>query len=158
MRRSIPVFIMLLAQLINLMTPVCFVRCVSAEGHERVELAGLDCECLDHPTEHVAVAESEHESSCCAHHHEAAPATEDALPLISPEDCGCQHSMLDAGDQDLGRSAVKDSIKCLTFAVQAPCCWSVGSAPAAVSGLRECSLRPPRSPHLLMLATTVLRV
>ena len=159
MRRSIPVFIMLLAQLINLMTPVCFVRCVSADGRERVELAGLDCACLDLPAEHdVIVAEAEHESSCCGHHHEAAPVTADALPPVSDEDCDCQHSMMDAGDQNVGRSTVMDSIQCLNVAVQAPCSSSVGSAPVAVSGLRECSSRPHLSPHLLMLATTVLRV
>ena len=158
MRRSIPVFIMLLAQLINSMLPVCFIRCIGADGQERVELAGMDCAGCETPTEHeVPAADSKSESSCC-HHHDDASATDDPRPIVSTEDCGCQHSPMNAADQVLVRSTIEDSIKLLHVAVLAPCLLTVGTDLAAVDGLRECSSRPHLSPHLLMLATTVLRV
>ncbi len=159
MRRSIPVFIMLLAQLINSMMPVCFIRCLGADGNERVELAGMDCVGCEMRTDReVPAADSDHESDCCHHRHEDAPATDDPRPLVRTENCGCQHSMMDAGDQVLVRSTIEDLIKLLSFDVLAPCLLPVGTDLAAVNGLRECSSRPHLSPHLRMLATTVLRV
>ena len=41
------VLIALVAQGMALASPVCFVRCVGADGHECVELTGLGCHCCD---------------------------------------------------------------------------------------------------------------
>ena len=160
MRRSIPIFVMLLAQVINSMMPVCVIRCIGADGQQCVEIAGMDCTGCELPTEQdeLPTADAAVESGCCQHHHEDAPAGDDPQALVSTVDCDCRHSMMDVEDQVLARSTIDDSIKLLNVAVLAPCLSEVGTDRAAVNGLRPCPSRLHRSPHLLMLATTVLRV
>lgn len=161
MRRSFPFLIMLLAQIINLMIPVCVVRCIGANGHECMELAGQDCVCCVAGVEAaLSAAASEPRSTCCdcSGDSPSGPSSDDTSPLMTAEACGCQHSMMDTGDQIALRSVSENSIGLLDFAVLHSSSWSDCADLSASSGLRQQSLRLHLSPHLPALATAVLRV
>lgn len=160
MRRLFPFFILLLAQIINLMIPIGFVRCVGVDGSECVELAGVGCfRCPDEAE--LAVAESTElahsDSGCCKHHHCDSSAIVE-VELIA-EDCGCQHSMMDPSDQIVARSVIDDSLRVACTEPLLSDYWSAHRQIAPlVFGLRQFLLRPCVSPHLSVVTVTVLRV
>lgn len=160
MARLLTVLIALVAQGMALMSPVCLVRCVGADGHQCIELTGQGCHCCDCQShkgspEVCAVAK-------CGHHHEDEQEQdhEHDAPVgwqARCEHCNCQHSPLDAGPQvqsnalsSFGPSPLSAFVPTLNFAatVQA----------LDVASLRPPLLRPQESPHLAVLATVVLRV
>ena len=162
--RWLTVLIALVAQGMALASPVCFVRCVGADGHECVELTGQGCHCCDcqsreHTPEVCAVA-------TCGHHHEDEDQNQNEHDTptgwqVRCEHCSCQHSPLEAGSQVRAKS--------LTSSGQSQV-FNVATMPAmldfvaVVPALEKLSLsasgglRPHESPHLAVVATVVLRV
>lgn len=160
MARCLTVLIALLAQGMALMSPVCFVRCVAADGHQCIELTGQGCRCCGCQSrmgspELCAVAK-------CGHHQE--DEQEQDHPQQAPigwqarfEHCSCQHSPLEAGQQVQSKSLRSDGLPPTPDVV-----LTLNDA-AAVPALKFASLRPSlfrpqESPQLAALATVVLRV
>ena len=167
MFRNFPIFLMLLAQAIATIAPVGLVRCVAADGRECIEVVGQDCHCspLQESDEHVD--DESDSSSCCRHCSEedegGQRAADDEVEnrtvsvTANGSDCDCEHSPLhidqvqDAGQhfESIARSMtlIGFDVACLRVdrTLEQPC-------------LRSIPLRPCRSPHLVVLATTVLRV
>ena len=160
MAHWLTVLIALVAQGMALMSPVCFVRCIGADGHQCVELTGQGCHCCDCRSherlpEACAVA-------TCGHHHEDEDQNHDEqdAPVgwqVGCEHCSCQHSPLDSAPQvqskllsSYGLSHTPDFVPTLDFVttVQA----------LDVVSVRLALLRPHESPQLAALATVVLRV
>ena len=158
MVRCLTVLIAMVAQGMALMSPVCFVRCVGADGHESVELAGRDCHCRECQTSEsltqvCAVAS-------CGHHHE--DDEEQEVPdgfQVRCEDCSCQHSRIESAPQSVSKSLVSEVLSQWHDALFAPVMLSVTDiAVLEDAGLPPLLLRPQESPHLIVLATVVLRV
>lgn len=162
MARWLTVLVALAAQGSALMSPVCFVRCIGADGHQCVELAGQDCHRCDcqsqeRSPEVCAVA-------TCGHHHEDEEQTEHDAPAawqVRCEHCSCQHSPLELAPQVQSKSLVSDVLtQALVFATVP----TMLDFDAAIRALKNAShsasddLRPHESPHLTVLATVVLRV
>ena len=162
MARWLTVLVALVAQGMVLMSPVCFVRCIGADGHQCVELAGLGCHCCDcqsqeHSPEVCAVA-------TCGHHHEDEEQTEHDAPAgwqVRCEHCSCQHSPLDSAPQVQSKSLASAGLSPFQVFVPVPVtCDFV----AAIRALENASLsasgglRPHESPHLAVVAVVVLRV
>lgn len=160
MARLLTVLIALVAQGMALMSPVCLVRCVAADGHQCIELTGHGCHCCDCQTHEdqpqvCAVA-------TCGHHHEDEQQQDHKhdAPVgwqVRCEHCTCQHSPLDAGPQvqskalsSFGLSPLSAFVPTLNFAATAQA--------LEIASLRPPLLRPQESPHLAVLATVVLRV
>ena len=160
MARWLTVLMAMVAQGMALMSPVCFVRCMGADGHQCIELTGQGCHCCDCQShkgspEVCVVAK-------CGHHHEDEQEQdhEHDAPVgwqARCEHCSCQHSPLEAGQQvqsktlsSYGLSQMADFVPTLSFvsAVQA----------LKFASLRPSLLRPQESPQLAALATVVLRV
>lgn len=153
MARVLTVLIALVAQGMALMSPVCFVRCVSANGHECLELTGRGCQRCDGP-EHEP---HPHVSSAAKCHEQDAPRGSQ----IAEQHCSCQHSPL--------ASAPQVQVKSLTSSGESQV-FHVATLPAlldfvsVVQALEKTSLsafrglRPHESPQLTALATIVLRV
>ncbi len=158
MRWSFPVLLMLLAQVINLVAPVSVIRCIGADGHERLELAGMGCFCQAEDVDGETTECGLHrESDCCEHKHDGSSSCDDVSLVVA--DCSCQHSMADGIDQVVVRSVAEDSVVLAGWAHTAVPAWSDHSESyVTTSGLRRCPLRPCVSPHLSVAATTVLRV
>lgn len=162
MARWLTVLIALLAQGMALASPVCFVRCVAPNGHERVELMGQDCRCCDCPSsvsspQVCAVV-------TCGHHQDDEDQPEHDASMgwqAQCERCSCQHSLLESIPQVQSKSLILDFLSTtlefvavstrLDFdaAIQA-----LGNASLSASG----GLRPHESPQLALLATVVFRV
>jgi hypothetical protein len=150
----------LVAQGMALMSPVCFVRCVSADGHQCIELTGQGCHCCDCRShkgspEVCAVAKfgHHHEDEQEQDHEHDAPVGWQARC----EHCNCQHAPLDAGQQvqskslsTFGLSVLPAFVSTLNFAATIHA-WDVAN-------VRPTLLRPQESPQLAALATVVLRV
>ena len=150
----------LVAQGMALMSPVCFVRCVGANGHQCIELTGQGCHCCD--------CQSHKESpqvcsvAACGHHQhdEQEQDHEHDAPVgwqARCEHCNCQHSPLEAGSQvqsktlsSSGLSALPAFVPTLNFAATIHA--------GDVANARPMLFRPQESPQLAALATVVLRV
>lgn len=158
MRWSFPVLLMLLAQVISLVAPVSVIRCIGADGHERLELAGMGCFCLAEDADGETSECGLHsESDCCEHEHDGSSPSDDVSLVVA--DCSCQHSMADGIDQVVVRSVVEDSVLLAGSAHAAAPDWNDQSEGyVTTSGLRRCPLRPCGSLYLSVAAITVLRV
>lgn len=160
MARCLTVLIALVTQGIALASPVCFVRCVGADGHQCIELTGHGCHCCDCQMHNelpqvccVAACGHQHEEENEQDHEHDAPVGWQTLC----EHCSCQHSPLDAGPQvqskslnSFGLSALPAFIPTLNFAATVHA--------LNVTNLGPTLLRPHESPQLAALATVVLRV
>lgn len=160
MARWFTVLIAIAAQSMVLMSPVCFVRCVGADGHQCVELAGQGCRCCDCP-----VSESSPQvcaaTTCSDHCHDEDEEQETPAELqIVAQDCSCQHSPMESAPQNLSKSLVSDVLSAWHDVLWAPMTHSVVAELRALedANFRRPLLRPQESPHLIVLATVVLRV
>ena len=162
MARWLTVLIALVAQGMALASPVCFVRCIGADGQQCVELAGqgchrCDCQSQERSPEVCAVA-------TCGDHHEDEEQTEHDAPAgwqVRCEHCSCQHSPLELVPQVQSKSLVSDV---LTQALDFAAVPTILDFDAAIRALENANLsasgglRPHESPHLAVVATVVLRV
>ena len=163
MGRWLTVLVALVAQGMALMSPVCFVRCIGADGHECVELTGQGCHCCDcqsreHAPDVRAVA-------TCGHHHEDEELNQDEhdAPVgwqARCEHCSCQHSPLEAGSQVQAKSLTSSEVSDILNVATLPAMLDFVSVVQALEkvSLRQSLLRPQESPQLAALATVVLRV
>lgn len=163
MARCLTVLIALLAQGMALMSPVCFVRCVAADGHQCIELTGQGCHCCDCQSrmdspELCAVAK-------CGHHYEGEqPSDHEHDALIGwqahCEHCSCRHSPVESAPQVQNKSLASDSlIQSLDFMPSSMTRDFVSAFRALENaGLQRSLLRSQESPQLAALATVVLRV
>ncbi len=147
----------LVAQGMALMSPVCFVRCVGADGHECVELVGQGCHCCgclsQEPSPQVCAV-----TSCCDRCHDQEE--EQDAPVgrqVAAQNCSCQHSPLDSAPQlqaeplvPNGLTAILDFVTTLDFVAVVRALENVSLQPSL--------LRPHESPQLAVLATVILRV
>ena len=160
MGRCLTVLVALVAQGMTLMSPVCFVRCVGADGHECVELVGEGCERCEwltcEPTSEICAV-----PSCCQHcraddnDHDAPVGVQMTAP-----DCLCQHLPLASAPQVQSKSLFANLLSQFHLFVPVPISKEL-AASARVSNsanLRRSQLRPHESPQLALLATVVLRV
>lgn len=154
MPRWLTVLIALLAQGLASMSPACFVRCVAPNGHECVELAGQDCHCGE-----LGLSDHDHSTAACCSAHQDTDDQDDVETLLSSQaDCRCSHSLLDFGPQSPVRSLVAEQLS------DAQAIWlaALPSVSENVTVLERAGLSLPRlrhlvSPHLVVLATVVLR-
>jgi hypothetical protein len=160
MARWLTVLIALVAQGMALVSPVCFVRCVGADGHECVELAGQGCHCCDCRSQD-RVPQVCGVATCCDHGHDQEEEQEVPVgPQIAGQDCSCLHSPLESAPQNLSKSLAADVLSPWHNMWLAP--MELNDV-ARVRALEEASLwpsllRPHESPQLTVLATVVLRV
>lgn len=160
MARLLTVLIALVAQGMALMSPVCLVRCVGADGHQCIELAGQGCHCCDCQSHKdspqvcaVATCGHRHDDEHEHQHEHDAPAGWQ----VRCEHCSCQHSPLEAGQQVqtktlsfYGLSATPDFVPTLNLIATFDA-WNFKSFQPPL-------LRPQESPHLIVMATVVLRL
>ena len=163
MARWLTVLVALVAQGLALMSPVCFVRCIGADGHQCVELMGQGCHCCDcqsreHAPDVCAVA-------TCGHHHDDEEQNQDEHDApagwqVRCEHCTCQHSPLEAGSQVQARSLTSSGVSDMLNVATLPAMLNFVSVVPALENvsLRRSLLRPQESPQLAALATVVLRV
>lgn len=148
------VLIALLAQGLASMSPACLVRCVAPNGFECVELVGEDC----HGCEHGLSEHDQPATACCSTYCDANEPDDAETLLSSHESCGCIHSPLDFGPQSPAKSLTAE---------QLPEAQAIWLAALPINSERAVALdrahfsppqwRPQVSPHLVMLATIVLR-
>lgn len=162
MARWLTVLVALLAQGMALASPVCFVRCVAPNGHERVELMGQDCRCCDCTSSNAlpqvcAVV-------TCGHDHEDEDQSEHDARLgwqVQCERCSCQHSLLGSIPQVQSKSLVSDF---LSTALKFVAVSATLDFDAEIQALENANpfahggWKPQESPQLAMLATVVFRV
>lgn len=151
------VLIALLAQVIALLSPACFVRCVAANGYECVELVGQDC----HGCEH-GLSDHGHSfptcCSACSERRHSDDSDEGETVVVSREHCRCLHSPLDFGPQVWAKSLTAERLldeASMAFA-------SPPILPSSLVTERHDDISPPLlrrqvSLHLTVLATVVLR-
>ncbi|MBI5758297.1 MAG: hypothetical protein HZA46_07255 [Planctomycetales bacterium] len=158
MARWLTVLIALVAQGMALASPVCFVRCVSANGHECVELAGQGCQRCD-CQEREPLSQACSVAKCCEQcqdHEQQVP----DCPQIAEQACSCQHSPLESAPQFQLKSLASSGLS--QFLASMPVPTTVDFV-ATIRALENASLqrvlsRPHESPQLAVLATVVLRV
>ena len=159
MARWLTVLVALVAQGMALMSPVCFVRCIGADGHQCVELAGQGCDCQSQERSSVVCA-----VAICGHHHEDEEKAEHDAPVgwqVRCEPCSCQHSPLESAPQVQSKSLVSDVLTQALDFVTVP---TMLDFDVAIRALQNASLsasgglRPHESPHLAVVAIVVLRV
>lgn len=150
----VTVLIALLAQGLASMSPACLVRCVAPNGYECVELVGEDC----HGCEHSLSEHDQPAAACCSVHCDAIESDEAETLLTSHKRCGCAHSPLDFGPQSPTKLLTAEQLS------DAQAIWL--AALPVISGnaaaLERVRFSPPQlrsqvSPHLVVLATVVLR-
>ena len=160
MSRWFTVLIALVAQGMALMSPLCFVRCVGADGHECVELAGQGCRCCDCRSQDrlpqvCAVA------TCCDHSNAHDEEQEVPVgPQIAGQDCSCLHSPLETSPQSVRRSLSSDVLSGWHDVLMAPTFLTAVTDIRALEVVchQRLLLRPHESLQLTVLATVVLRV
>ena len=161
MARWLTVLVALLAQGMALMSPVCFVRCIGADGQQCVELAGRVCHCCDcHSPERSPEVCA---VTTCGHHHEDEEQAEHDAPVgwqVRCEHCSCQHSPLDSAPQVQSKSLSSDGLSQSQIFVPVPIAFDFVAVVRALekASLQQSLLRPHESPQLAALATVVLRV
>src|SRR5712691_11060199 len=164
MSRWIPVLITLLAQVVAMASPACFVRCTGVDGHVCLELAGQSCHCCEMATD----VDDEHDgkplAGCCAghkyHQHESQDRCS-TIVLSRCDDCGCQHSMIESS-LAVARKSISQTLesqRIADFATVLTACFSPDSLDVSPQvGFQDCPLRPHVSAHLTLLSMVVLRV
>ena len=157
MARLLTVLIALVAQGTALMSPVCFVRCVGADGHECVELAGNGCERCEcqasEPMPEVCAV-----PTCCNRCRDHEDKQEAPVgPQVTEQDCSCQHSPLVSVPQVQSNSLVTEELSQTLDFVTTLDFVAVVRTLENVSFQRSL-LRLHESPQLAVLATVVLRV
>lgn len=158
MVRTVSILVIAVAQAASSLTPACFVRCVSAGGHARIEVTG-DCHCRN---------ESAHEPSHCCDgsrcSHDVATETSDLVDyrnaiVRSTRDCDCEHSPLMSASSMMSKSRSRTSSE-FTMTVALPD-WLSTACVVSHDGQQVMSAAPLR-PHsdgvALALAVVVLRV
>jgi hypothetical protein len=163
MSRRFSVLITLLAQAMLLLSPTCFVQCVGADGHRCLELAGQSCHCCearmsDHDHEHESTGCPHAAGTCCHYEQTSELPADDLLPNWVQDDCGCLHSRVPVASG----VPVKNSAQTIDVNWLSSVALSAWIMPAVVvraeRGLQVNLLRPLPDPHLVALATSVLRV
>lgn len=165
MVRCLTVLVALVAQGMALMSPVCFVRCVSASGQEALELRGRACRCCDFLScegmpEVCAIAtcghDHEHEHDGHRHDEQDAPAGWQ----VRCEHCSCRHSPLESAPQLRSKSVNLGGVSDMLHVATLPTALDFGSVVRALENenCRPSLFRPQESPHLIVVATVVLRV
>ena len=163
MARWPSVLIMLLAQVMALLSPACFVQCVSADGQHRIELTGQSCHCCE-----VEQNDHKHETdvcrqtvgACCHHDTQDESQQEDAsLPSFVQDHCSCLHSPIPMVSGVCVKTSFQEIGVNLMSSVALPT-WAADPEFAGPSqrSLQVNLLRPLLDAHLVALATTVLRV
>lgn len=158
MARWLTVLIALVAQGMALMSPMCFVRCVGADGHQCIELTGQGCQrCECQTTEPLpevcAVA------TCCNHCHADDDEQEAPVgPQIAAQDCSCLHSPLESVPQVQSKSLASDVLLAWHEVLLAPTTLVAVATDSRLKFASFSLLRPQESPHLAVVATVVLRV
>ena len=160
MARLLTVLIALVAQGMALMSPVCFVRCVGADGHQCVELTGQGCHCCDCQSQEQAPEVCA--VATCGHHHEEEQDKHDA-PVgwqVRCEHCSCQHLPLESAPQVQSKSWASDEVSQSQVFVPAAMTLDLVAVLRGLENaiLQRSLLRPHESPHLAVVATVVLRV
>jgi len=157
MARWLTVLVALVAQGMALLSPVCFVRCVGADGHECVELVGQGCRCCDcrsHEGSQVVCAVANCDEQC---QHEDDEQEAPVGPQIAAECCTCEHSPLDSAPQVQVKSLASDGLMtALDFVTTLDFVTVVRGLENL--GFQRSLLRPHESPQLAALTTVVLRV
>lgn len=164
MCRKLSILLMLLAQAIATIAPVGLVRCVAADGHECIEIVGQECHCCPLSESHEDV-DHEAESACCRHcseedeacHSTAHDKHESVSVAVNGADCGCDHTPCEIDQFHAASQQVDLVAQWTTFVGLNGTCFDQGR-PVEQFCLRDIPLRPSRSPHLIVVATTVLRV
>ncbi len=160
MCRSVSIFAMLLAHAINLVLTVCVVRCVGADGRESFEFFGQSCFCHAEESE-VAAAEhvvSPNRDSCCSSQGHAVEEGDTPTEVALTDDCDCEHSPIEAPCSVVERTSVVESLRMAWAELPHHSLTAEFVSPAGQVDLRHWSLRPCQSPHLPVVAMTVLRV
>ena len=160
MARWLTVLMALVAQGMALMSPVCFVRCVGADGHECVELVGQGCRCRgclsnESSPQVCSVAK------CCDQDRDHDEEHEAPIgPQVAAQGCSCLHSPLESAPQSLSRVLAADVLSQWQDVVLAPATLDCVADVRAldVASLQRTLSRPQESPQLAALATVVLRV
>lgn len=158
MCRGLAVLLAIFAQGMALMSPVSFVRCMRADGEQRVELSAIGCDCHDCPSEHDhTAADLSHD---CEHHHDdcCQHETELVIAQLTCGDCGCTHSAVQFVPQVRSRTG-NDMTQ---FAPTVP---AVAFVDVELAWRRHCCVdrrpladRVSHSPHLVTTSVVVLRV
>lgn len=156
MARWFTVLVALVAQGVALMAPVCFVRCVGADGHECMELAGQGCHC-------VACETNESLPQVCAvttcgHHHDDEEQDAPTDWQLRCDECACRHSMIESVPQTQSKSLASDVLLASHDVLLAPMTLVDVATDRRLKSVGLSQLRPQESPHLAVLATVVLRV
>lgn len=157
MARWLTVLIALVAQGMALMSPVCLVRCVGADGHECVELAGRGCQRRD-CQEHESQPQVSSVAKCCeqCHHNDEEEAPEGQQ--IAEQPCSCQHSPMEPAPQVQNKPLSSDVLLAWHDVLLAPTTFAVVVSDSSLEFVSLSLLRPQESLHLTVLATVVLRV
>ena len=160
MARVLTVLIALVAQGMVLMSPVCFVRCVGADGHECVELTGQGCQRCD-CQERESLPQVCSVAKCCeqCHNHDDEQEAPEG-PQIAGQPCSCHHSPLESAPQVQAKSLTSGGPSPVFNVATLPAILNFVSIVQALENvcLRRSLLRPHESPQLAALATVVLRV
>ncbi|MBC7818787.1 MAG: hypothetical protein IAG10_18000 [Planctomycetaceae bacterium] len=160
MARCLTVLVALVAQGMALMSPVCFVRCVSANGHECVELSGQGCQRCD-CQERESLPQVCSVAKCCeqCHNHDDEQETPEG-PQIAGQPCSCHHSPLELAPQVQAKSLISGGQSQVFNVVTLPAMLDFVSIVRALENvsLQPSPSRPHESPHLAVMATVVLRV
>lgn len=162
MARWLTVLIALVAQGMALMSPVCFVRCVGADGHQCVELIGQDCRCCDCAS-NESLPQDCVVPKCCNNGHEQGEGEEQeapAGPRIAGHDCSCRHTPMDSVPQVQSKGlASADQSQCQVCTLTPTTLDMLADVGALdLASFQRTLLRPQESPQLAALATVVLRV
>lgn len=159
MARWILVLITLVAQAVAM--PTCFVRCVGADGHVCIELAGQDCHCCDS------------EPACDGHVHDVcnyvanvdddAPSElqniESSAIRLTRDGCGCRHAVLESAPSVATKASSPTVRARWTSGFASPLAGCFLANVVTAESLRTDSAPPPPlHAHLVALATVVLRV
>lgn len=163
MARWLTVLIALLAQGMALMSPVCFIRCVGADGHECVEVVGLGCHRCSGESQ-TPVSREVALAACCSHcdEEDSFGDQERQAPdgwQVRAEPCSCRHSPMELGPQNLNKLLASEVLSQWHDALpthMAPLVADLRVLDAA--SFRQMLLRPHESPQLAALTTVVLRV
>lgn len=160
MCRSVSIFALLFAHAVSLVLTVCVVRCVGADGRESFEFFGQSCFCHAEESE-VAADEhvvSPHHDGCCSTKGHAAEEGSKPVEVAMTDDCDCEHSPIEAPCSVVARTSVIDSLRTAWAELPQHSMTAEFVSSAGQVDLRHWSLRPCQSPHLPVVATTVLRV
>lgn len=160
MARWLTVLMALVAQGMALMSPVCFVRCVAADGQQCIELIGQDCHCCGCASNEL-LPQVCTVAKCCDHGQEQDDEQEaPAGPQIAGHDCTCSHTPMDSVPQVQSKGLASADQSQFQVCTLTPTRLDFVADVRALNlaSLQRRLLRPQESPQLVALATVVLRV